>query len=88
MRVVCIAREESDYAREVREWTHEFKRDTGYEVEMMDPDSVDGEIFTQAHDILQFPTIAVTTNDGVMQQRWGGTPLPQFDDVLYYVRQI
>ncbi|MBQ3409857.1 hypothetical protein IJG66_00655 [Candidatus Saccharibacteria bacterium] len=88
MRVVCLYRDDTDYAREVTDWMYDFKKETGREVEVMDPDSIDGEIFTKAHDILQFPMIVAVTNDGVVQKKWGGTPLPQFDEVVYYLREM
>ena len=88
MKVVCLYRDDTDYAREVTDWMQEFTRETGREVEVMDPDSVEGEIFTKAHDILQFPMLVAVTNDGVVHEKWGGTPLPQFDEVVYYLREM
>ena len=88
MKVVCLYREDTDYAREVTDWMHEFERETGKRIEVLDPDSVDGDIFTRAHDILQFPMVVALTNDGVVHKKWGGTPLPQFDEVLYYLKDI
>ena len=88
MRVAVVWRDNTDYAREVTEWMSEFSRETGREVESIDPDTVDGEIFVRARDIMQFPTVLALTDDGVVLTEWRGKPLPQFSDVLYRVREM
>ena len=39
MRVVCIYRDKQDYSRTVDEWLETFRRQTGREIETMDPDT-------------------------------------------------
>ena len=40
MRVVCVYRDRQDYTRSVDEWLENFRRQTGREIETMDPDKV------------------------------------------------
>lgn len=84
MRIVMVWRDNTDYAREVTNWLAEFQRETGKEVESLDPDTIEGEIFVQARDIVQYPSIVVVDKDGVVSKKWSGTPLPQFSEVSYY----
>ncbi|MBQ3310246.1 hypothetical protein IJG73_02290 [Candidatus Saccharibacteria bacterium] len=88
MRIVCVWKDNTDYAREVTDWLSEFKRETGKEVESLDPESTEGEIFVRARDMLQFPAVVALADDGTVLREWKGTPMPQFDEVLYYVKEI
>ena len=85
MRVVVIYKEFSDYVREVTEWIEEAERRSGIKIERIDPESVEGETFCQARDIVQYPTIAVVDSDGKTYEQFSGTPLPQIDSVLAYM---
>ena len=38
MRVVCIYRDNQDYTRSVDEWLENIRRQTGREIETLDPD--------------------------------------------------
>lgn len=88
MKVVCLWKDQTDYAREVMDWMREFTHETGKEVESMDPESIEGEIFVRARDILQFPAVVAVSDDGQVLRQWLGTPMPQFDEVLYYIKDI
>lgn len=85
MRVVVIYKEQTDYARQVNDYMFDFQRQTGHELEVMDPESRDGVGFCQAYDILQFPTIVALADDGQAQNKWTGLPLPTISEVSYYV---
>ena len=84
MRIVVVWKENTDYARVVREWLREFKRRTGRDLESLDPESLAGESFARAYDIVEYPTVIAMTDEGKEQQRWAGRMLPKVDDVNYY----
>lgn len=84
MRVVIVGREESDYAREVRDWVRDFENLTGVAVEIVNPDETNGISLCKAYDVVEYPTILALTEDGMMQQMWRGVPLPQLDAVAFY----
>ena len=87
MRVVCVWRDNTDYAREVSEWLEEFKkRDLG-DIESLDPDTVEGESFARAHDVVEYPTIMAVDDSGRELEVWRGLPLPLMDQVAYYARE-
>lgn len=85
MRVVVVWRDNTEYAREVISWMEEFERATGKSIESLSPDSIDGEIFVRARDIMQYPTVVVVKDDGIVVREFKGTPLPQFEDVSYFL---
>ncbi|MBR2997304.1 hypothetical protein IKF33_02660 [Candidatus Saccharibacteria bacterium] len=87
MKVVCVWRDNTDYAREVTEWLEEFaKRDAG-EIESLDPDTIEGEAFARAHDVVEYPTIIAVDDEGRELEVWRGLPLPLMDQVAYYAKE-
>ncbi len=85
MKVVVLYKQATDYARQVDDYMFDFKRITGHDLETMDPESRDGVGFCQAYDILEFPTIVALSDDGQIQNKWVGLPLPTISEVSYYV---
>ena len=84
MRVVVLYKEQTDYARQVTDYLRDFKKQTGRELEALDPESPEGISFTEAYDILEFPTMIALSDDGQMQNMWKGLPLPTISEVSYY----
>lgn len=83
MRVVCVYRDNEDYTRSVTEWLENFRRQTGREIETMDPDT--NTNFCIAYDIVEYPTILALGNNGEVINMWRGRILPLIDEVLYYM---
>lgn len=85
MRTVVVYRQATDYSRQVEEFLENFHRQTGREVETLDPDTRDGESFCRAYDIVEYPTTIAVSDDGQVQNVWKGLPLPTISEVSYYV---
>ena len=87
MRAVIIWHEQTDYAREVREWLDDFERTLGPgRIESIDPETREGSDFAEAYDVVEYPTIlALDEETGKVLSQWRGTPLPQIDQVAYWV---
>lgn len=86
MRVVVLFREQTDYARQVNDYLADFRRQTGHELEVVDPDSPEGTTFAETYDILEYPTLIAVSDDGQVQNQWKGLPLPTISEVSYYVQ--
>ncbi|CAN5416904.1 hypothetical protein BH10PAT4_BH10PAT4_4670 [soil metagenome] len=84
MRVVVVYKDESDYARNVLDFLRDFKRQTGRELQTLEPDSAEGESFCRAYDIVEYPTIIALSDNSIMQNTWTGMPLPTISEVSYY----
>jgi hypothetical protein len=85
MKVVVIYKDESDHAREVYDYLRDFKRQTGHDLEVMNPDTTAGTEFCRVYDIVEYPTLVALSDDGKLQNMWRGTPLPTISEVSYYV---
>lgn len=87
MRVVVVTKEQTDYARIVDTFLDDFARQTGRTLEVLDPETTEGELFCRAYDIVEYPTIIALSNDGRMQSMWRGATLPTIGEVSYYASQ-
>lgn len=86
MRLIVLTKDQTDYTREVDEYLFEFKRRTGHDLEVINPESSAGISFTEAYDILEFPTIIAISDDGRVQNSWKGLPLPTMSELSYYTQ--
>ena len=83
MRTVCIYRDGQDYSRSVDEWLDNFYRQTGREIEVMNPDENVG--FCESYDVVEYPTILALGDRGDVRASWHGKTLPLVNEVLYYM---
>lgn len=86
MRVVIVSRPATDYARSVDMFVTDFLRQTGKKLEVLDPDSLEGDMFCRTYDIVEYPTIIALSDEGHMQNMWTGEMLPTISEVSYYVQ--
>lgn len=83
MRVVCIYRDNQDYTRTVDDWLENFYRQTGREIETMNPD--ENVNFCETYDIVEYPTILALGDRGEVRASWRGRELPLFNEIMYYM---
>lgn len=86
MKVSVIYKDNTEHAREVTDYLRDFERQTGIVLETIDPDTANGAQLCRTYDIVEYPSIIATTDDGVLQHLWRGRPLPLINEVSYYVR--
>lgn len=86
MKAYVIYKYESDHARPVLDYLRDFERKTGKEMDVIDPDTREGDAFCRTYDIVEYPTIITTDSNGILQRQWRGLPLPLIDEVIAYVR--
>jgi hypothetical protein len=84
MKAVIIYRPESDHARAVEDYLRDFSRQTGRELETMDPDTSDGAELCRVYDIVEYPSVIALSDDGQLQNNWRGLPLPTISELSYY----
>ena len=84
MKAVIIYKAQSDHARAVEDYLRDFLRQTGSELETLDPDSKDGATTCRTYDIVEYPTIIALSDGGLLQNSWRGLPLPTISELSYY----
>jgi hypothetical protein len=85
VRTIIVYKDETDYARTVTDYLRDFKRQTGHDIETLNPDTADGASFCRTYDIVEYPSVIAMSDDGHMQNLWRGLPLPTISEVSYYV---
>ena len=85
MRVAVLYRDRSEHGRAVETFLGDFYRQTGRQLEVMDPDTKDAADFARVYDIVEYPTLVALSDEGQMQHQWRGLPLPTISEVSYYV---
>lgn len=86
MKTVVIYKDNTDYARQVTDFLRDFERQTGRELETLDPDTRDGSSFCRTYDIVEYPSIVAISDDGLLQNLWRGLPLPTISEISYYAQ--
>lgn len=86
MKIVVIYKDNTEHARDVIVFLHDFEYQTGHRLEVVNPDTQEGVQLCELYDVLEFPTIIATSDDGAMQKIWNGLPLPTINELSYYAQ--
>lgn len=87
MRLLVIYRPNSEYARAVEMFIHDFQRQhegVGRRMEVLNVDSRDGMATMSLYDVMQHPALMVLADDGQLIHHWTGASLPLMDEVASY----
>jgi hypothetical protein len=85
MKVVILYRPDSEHARAVEMFVHDFKQRNGsIAVEMLNADEREAIAQAELYDIMSYPAILAKTNDGQLLKHWVGEQLPLMNEVASY----
>lgn len=85
MKTVVVYKSDSEHGRIVEEFLRDFTKQTGKQLEVVDPESRAGASFCQTYDIVEYPSLIALDDRSQMIQLWKGQPLPRMSEVSYYV---
>lgn len=86
MKVIVLYRPNSEHARKVDEFVHDFVRgEPNRKVDLVDVDSPDGVAKCTLYGVMQYPTIIAIDDNGVLLKAWPGS-LPLMDELSYYTQ--
>lgn len=85
MKTVLLYRPNTEHERQALDYLRDFSAQTGKKLPTLDPDSPAGTDLCRMYDIVRFPSILVTDDDGALQNLWSGEMLPSFSEVSYYI---
>lgn len=86
--MLIFYRPQSEQARLVEEFMHEFgRRYPESELTLVDVDSPKGSVDAEIYDIVQYPTVLATTDEGATLQRWDSGLMPLMNEVAYFANQ-
>lgn len=84
MKLILVYKEQSDHARAVTDFLREYEFRTHSQPQLIDPETPDGAQFCRTYDVVEYPSVLVTTDDGVLQHLWRGVPLPLISELEGY----
>lgn len=84
MRAVVVYRSDSEHGSTVEGYLRDFTRQTGSQLETIDPDTLEGISLCRTYDIVEYPTVVALSEDGQVQSSWRGLPLPTINELSYY----
>lgn len=85
MKACILYRPDSEFARMVEEYVHDFKQTKGYDIELIDLNTRDGASTASLYDIIQYPGVLVTREDGQWVKDWQGEQLPLMTELAAYL---
>lgn len=85
MKTLLLYRPNSEHERQALNYLRDFAAQTGKTLPTLDPDTPEGADICQLYDILQFPAILATDNEGHVQNMWYSEHLPTFSELSYFV---
>jgi len=87
MKLLIFYRPNSEHARSVETFIHDFQRQytSDAKIEILDLDTRDGAAMASLYDVLQYPAFLAVANDGVLLRAWEGKELPLMAEVASYL---
>lgn len=79
-----LIRPNSETERAAREFLHDFEKQTGKIIEVVDVDSPEGAQLAQLYDATSYPAVLAIADDGALLQSWQGGQLPRISEVSFY----
>ena len=87
MKVAILYRPNSEHETRVQNYAQDFERQVGKKLALVDADTAEAVEIANIHDIMQFPAILVTEDDGSAVQVWTDVESwPTFSELSYYTQ--
>lgn len=85
MRLVIVYKPHSEHASATEGYMRDFARQTGHDIETLDPETRDGEGFARTYDVVEYPTMIALDEDSRVHSVWRGV-MPTISEASYYVQ--
>jgi len=89
MKLVVFYRPNSEHARQVEEFVHDFVHgNPERKVDLIDVDTPYGVSQCELYDIVSYPAILAKREDGSILKSWTEGTLPLMDELSYYAQPV
>ena len=85
MKSLIIYNPNSDHARAVEEFNKHLHMRSGRELDLVSTETKEGANLSTVYDILKYPAILITRDDGSLVSLWQNGDMPLIDEVLGYL---
>jgi len=87
MKVSILYRPDSEHARRVEEFVHDFQHaQATRRIELIDLNTQEGAAVAKLYDVVQYPAILALRNDGQLLKGWQGD-FPLMNELAYYTQE-
>lgn len=87
MKVCVVYRPNSEHARVVEDFIHDYQRRYDHRLEILNLETREGASMATLYDVVRYPAILAVADDGHMLQLWEGEQLPLMNEVAAYASQ-
>jgi hypothetical protein len=85
MKLVMLYRPDSEFARTVETYVHDFERSKREEIQLISLDTREGADLAELYDIVQYPALLARRDNGELLKAWQGPYLPLMNEVAGYI---
>lgn len=84
MKIHILYHPESDHARRVEDYANDFQRIKRQSIELLSLETREGADMATLYDIVLYPAVVATRDNGELLKHWEGIELPLMDEVAAY----
>lgn len=85
MKALMLYRPNAEFARMVEEYVRDYARQRGGTIELVSLNTPAGADLARTYDIVRYPALLVTRDDGSLLKEWQGEHLPLMNEVAGYL---
>lgn len=85
MKALVLYHPQSEFARGVEEYVHDFARSRGITIDLVSLETIEGSDMAKLYDIVRYPALLVIKDDGQLVKNWEGDTLPLMNEVAGYL---
>jgi len=87
MKVYIIYQSDSEHARRVEEYVHDFRKEqVTRKIDLLDVNTKEGARTAELYDVMQYPAVLALADDGQILKDWQGD-FPLMNELAYYADQ-
>ncbi len=84
MKISILYHPNSEYARSVEEYAHDFENQKGVAIDLKSLETKEGAYLATLYGIVQYPALLVLRDNNDLIKNWEGVPLPIMNEVAGY----
>jgi hypothetical protein len=85
MKAVILYHPNSEHARIVEEYVHNFSLGNSHKIDLMSLETREGAAEATLYDIVSYPALMIIDESGRLQKVWQGSTMPLMNEVAGYL---
>ncbi len=85
MKAIILYHPQSEFARSVEEYAHDFDQQKGVEIDLISLETKEGAYRATLYGIVKYPALLVLRDNNDLINSWEGVPLPLMNEVAGYL---